>query len=331
MGAYDLFQQSYLSSKLTEISLRELLFLNSAPCDIWVFKDGEYKVHFNQGEDLFKPKIRELINDRVFLIYVAYDDLLRFQIAHQENLRKVTRALSVGDSVKNVKQQLSLLSINMSYLFRDPVNDRALELQYKSSENLSNFILDNDRHLPHIYKEFSNQSYHYTLSQPLLSSILLAGFLKFTRHFSDREIKMLFQSSYFKDIGMSLLPQETLNKKDLDDLEKRLVNDHTLHSISILEGRVPLNSSYLNIISNHHSFSQIMAIEEKRLKMVEGIETLLVVMLDVFVAMISKRPYREQITVYDALTKLRVMYSKEYPKEFKYFVMFIQKFFGRLK
>ena len=156
--------------------------------------------------------------------------------------------------------------------------------------------------------------------------------LQFSRHFSEREIKMLFMTSYFKDIGMSLLPTDTFDKESLDDVEKRLVKDHSIHSINILQGRVPLNPSYFNIISNHHSFSMINPHEDDEEKdLVEGIETLFVIMMDMFVAMISKRPYRGGLTVYDALKKLGSIYGKEYPREFKFFVQFIQRFFSKLR
>ena len=115
--------------------------------------------------------------------------------------------------------------------------------------------------------------------------------------------------------------------------EKKLVSDHSIHSINLLQGRVPLTPNYLNIIANHHSFSEIKDDTEhmEKEELVEGLETLFVVMMDMFVAMISKRPYREGLSVYAALQKLGLIYGKDYPKEFKYFVQFIQRFFGKLR
>ncbi len=329
MGAFNLFEQSFLNSKLIPLSIRELLHVHSAPCDLYKFENGDYVIFIPKGQDILRSDLKKLIEKGTFHFYIEYQEIKTFQTAHQDNLRKITRSLSVGDPLKNSQRQMSLLTINMGHLFKDPVNDTALDLQYQSAFNLVNFLLDNEKYIHFIFKDFSKQKHHYTLSQPLLSSLMLCSFLQFTHHFSDREIKMLFLTSYFKDIGMSLLPTDTFEKENLDESERKLVKDHSVHSINILQGRVPLNPSYFNIIGNHHSFSMINP--NGRQELVEGIETLFVVMMDMFVAMISKRPYRAGMTVYEALTKLSTVYGKDYPREFKVFVQFIQRFFSKLR
>ncbi len=329
MSAFKLFEQSYLPSQLTPIGLKELTFLKISPCDVWVFENGEFSVELKAKEDITKNTLRSLVARQIFLVFVANENLTLFQEQQQRNLRIVTRGLSIGDSLQNAKKQMSLLSVNMGYLYKDPVNDQALDLQFQSAKNLAHFCMDNHRALPQLFAAFANQRYHYTLAQPLLSSFLLAAFLKFSKHFSTKEIETLFLASYFKDIGMSLLPNETYDKTELSAKETRLVKNHTQHSIDLLQGRVPLNPNYLHIIGNHHTHSLIKSVEEDRHDMVEGIETLLVVMMDMLAAMISPRPYREGMSVYAALEKLKVLYATTHPKEFKYLIYFIQKFFGQ--
>lgn len=331
MGAFKLFEQSYLNSKLIPLSVRELVHITTAPCDIYKFENHDYELFIRKGGDIYRQDLKSLVEKCIFHFYIEYQELKNFQIAHQESLRNITRAMSVGDPIRNSQKQMSLLTINMGHLFKDPINDTALDLQYQSAFNLVNFLIDNDKRNHLIFKAYSKQKHHYTLSQPLLSSILLCSFLRFTKHFSEREVKMLFMTSYFKDIGMSLLPTDTFEKENLDETERKLVKDHSIHSINILQGRVPLNPSYFNIISNHHNFSLINPEEDDDKDLVEGIETLFVVMMDMFVAMISKRPYREGITVYEALKKLSLIYGKDYPREFKAFVQFIQRFFTRIR
>lgn len=331
MGAFKLLQQSYLNNKLLPLSVRELVHLTTAPCDLFIFEKEDYHVFIYKDGDIFKGDLKKLIEKGIYHVYIDYNETKSFQIAHQETLRRITRSMSVGDPVRNAQKQMAMLTINMGHLFKDPVNDTALDLQYQSTFNLSNFLLENEKRLHKVFKEFSKQKHHYTLSQPLLSSILLSSFLQFTKHFSDREIKMLFMTSYFKDIGMSLLPTDTFEKENLDETEKKLVKDHSIHSINILQGRTPLTPSYLNIIGNHHSFSQINTSEDHHGDVIEGIETLFVVMLDIFVAMISHRPYRKGLSVYEALAKIGEIYGKEYNREFKFFVQFIQRFFAKVR
>lgn len=343
MGAFKLFQQSALSGQLTPIGMREVIFLEQAPCDLWIYQNGLFEVFLNKAQEINREILRKLIEQGIYQLFIEDDQVDLLRKTQQKNLREASRGLSVGNSIKNVQRQMSLLSINMGHLYQNPINDEALSLQYQSARNLVNFLAAHKKHLPRFYQEFAQQKYHYTIGHPLLSSLLLASFLQYLYLFSEREIELLFLTNYFKDIGMTLIPLETFDKEVLDASEKDLISKHTQYSIDILQGHVPLNANYLNIIGNHHNHCLIkMGAGQRSNKiggtpnakgsgLVEGIETVFVVMMDMMTAMISSRPYRTHIDLFTALNTIKILFADDYQREFHHLVYFLQRFFSRTK
>ena len=58
-----------------------------------------------------------------------------------------------------------------------------------------------------------------------------------------------------------------------------------------------------------------------------GLESTLVAVADVIVAMTSQRPYRQGLTVYQSLELVRKMIADEYPQEFRALVVYLRQFF----
>ena len=77
---------------------------------------------------------------------------------------------------------------------------------------------------------------------------MLLSFLQSLNLFSHKEIENLFITSYFKDIGMSFIPREKFELAHLSDFDKELFASHAENSMLILEGRVPLSNTQLNLI-----------------------------------------------------------------------------------
>ena len=82
-----------------------------------------------------------------------------------------------------------------------------------------------------------------------------------------------------------------------------------------------MNDKIKNIASrNHHSEEQ---------EIVFGIESTLVSVFDIFVAMTSDRPYRKGMSHYKALEVIKKVMADEYPQEFKALVIFFKQFFKK--
>lgn len=329
MVKYNFLKQNQLGFQLTPISIRDFAFMQECPCEVYSFNEERFELILQRGDDLNRDIIKNLVLKGHWRLFISFHDKAIIKSIHQENLRKVTRSLSIGDPLQNAKKQIKLLTLNMEQLYNDPTDDEILSLQHQSIKNLAAFLLNNPKIHRQLYKELTKTNFHYAFTQPLLSSIMLLAFLKQTFHFSAKEMESLFVVSYFKDIGMSLVPNSVLNKNDLTEMEKRALHSHPAQSLKILEGRIPLTPEYLQIVENHHSHSMISPDEEDHIneETIVGVETTIIAAMDTIAAMTTPRPYRDPETLYQALDLVKNIISVQHPQEFKYLVNFFQQFF----
>ena len=333
MNALQLYQQSPFSCRPISVSMWEMLFLNQAPCDFWIDREGLFRPFLLKDQQVARDTLKHLIEKGVYQLYFKRGDEVVVKKALERRLHQAGRAISVENSLKNASQQMSLMAIHAGLLYRDPSDKSALNLQYSSAKNLVNFFFTSKDKLPWFYGAFAQKKYHYTIGHPLLTSLLLISFLDYLDHFSEREIELLFLTNYFKDIGQALIPQEVLGLENPSLLQKKLLAKHTHYSIDILKDRTPLPSHYLTIIGNHHQHSSIQD-EGGPLSdddFAEGTETALIEMIDMVTAMTSPRPYRPPIDIFTALNRVKVSFADNYQQEFRHLVHFVQKFFSRTK
>ncbi|MBH47814.1 MAG: hypothetical protein CME71_06550 [Halobacteriovorax sp.] len=328
-----LIERNHLAFQLTSISVRELLFVTDLPCDVYGIKDGVFELVLKRRSYINKEVIKGLIQAGRFELFINHGERQKLITYHQDNLRKLTRSLSVGDPLEKGKKVLNLLTINMEYLYKDPTNDETLNLQYQSAKNLSAFLAANvDLHEP-LYKSSIQMKHHFIFAQPLLSSLFLLGVLKMSHLFNAKDIESLFITSYFKDIGMSAIPTEKYDQMEISDEEKKLLSRHAMHSVNILQGRIQLGPQYLTIIENHHSFSLLakdldyFSPAGSKGEVVAGFETALVCVMDVIAAMISGRPFRPASNLFDSLELVKALIAEQYPQEFKLIVTYFKNFF----
>lgn len=332
-NVYNLLDQAQLPLNLTAISIRELFFMNVAPCDIYGPEDEVFKIIVPKGSYVNKRVIKSLLTEGHIHLFVKNESRKEMIVSLQNNLTQLTRSLSIGNSFEKAKSQMNLLSINMGHLYQDPINDETLQLQYLCSKSLAYFLMKNLDLLEPLYSDFIEQKHHYVLMQPLISSILVLGILKQSGHYNDQEIENLFITSYFKDIGMSIIPPEKYDQEELTEEEKKLLLKHTNYSVSILKGRLPLLPSHFNIIKNHHAFSMLNSEVNKMTPSmlnggdIIGFETVIISVMDIIAAMITPRPYRDSTKIFESLDLVRNLISDQYPAEFRLIVSFFKNFF----
>jgi HD-GYP domain-containing protein (c-di-GMP phosphodiesterase class II) len=322
-----------LELKLKPLFIAQLSIMDSLLHPAYAYKNGEFVQVLRADEGVtieFISRYAQTISSEIF---VHKDDYKEIQEKLKKDIAKITRTLSQGDPLKKGVKQGNLLSFQMENLYKNPFDDELLSGQFQSSKNFSNLLMQNKSMQKSIYHSLSKQSHHYTVLQPLLSSVLLLSFLQSTGMFSEKEIQNYFLTSYFKDIGMSFIPREKFELAHLNEFDKQMFSEHAQNSMKILEGRLPFNKTQLNIIENHHflNYKIQSLISGKQLpdqdKMLTGIESTLLSSIDILVAMISKRPYRDDISVFKALELLKKVISDEYPQEFKNLVIFLRHFF----
>lgn len=323
-----------LSLKLRPVLVGELYLAKKLNYPVYVYKNDSFVPVIQEGFTPTKDQINSLIRNEVREVYLSQQDEEEIKRGLENALIKVTRSLSVGDPLENGTKDIKLLSLNLGGLYKNPHNDELLMLQFQSSQNLSKFLLENKKYQPYFYQTLMKENFHFTLIQPMLSSLLLLSFLQSIHLFHDREVENLFLASYLKDIGISMIPGDKHDLKTLTTRDQELFAQHADFSFDLLEGRVPLSKNYLTIIRHHHFLNDKMKelIQRDRRKkneqgLIFGIESTLVSVFDILVAMTSERPYRHGISLYQSLELIKKMMADEYPQEFKALVVFLKQFY----
>jgi hypothetical protein len=327
-------EQHRLGLKLKSILVGELYLVRKLNYPVFVFKNGSFLPVIGEGSLPTREQITALIKNNHLEVYVYPQDSEEIKKNLEIALTKITRSLSVGDPLVNGTKDLKLLSLNLGGLYENPHNDELLMLQFQSTQNLSKFLIENRRLQPVFYQNLIRENFHFTLVQPMLSSMLLLSFLQSIHSFQDREVENLFLASYLKDIGISLIPGDKYDLKTLTTRDQEMFANHSDYSFELLDGRIPLPKNYLTIIKHHHFLNDKMKDLLVRGKMKRrdpvilfGIESMVVAVFDILVAMTSDRPYRKGMSLYQSLELIKKIMADDYPQEFKALVVFLKQFY----
>jgi hypothetical protein len=327
-------EQHRLGLKLKSILVGELYLARKLNYPVYVYKNGSFHPVIEEGTLPTREQINVLIRNNHLEVYVYPEDSKEIKQNLETALTKLTRSLSVGDPLVNGTKDLKLLSLNLGGLYQNPHNDELLMLQFQSSQNLSKFLLENRKLQPVLYQNLTRENFHFTLSQPMLSSMLLLSFLQSIHLFQDREIENLFLASYFKDIGISMIPNDKYDIKTLTTRDQQMFADHSDYSFDLLDGRIPLPKNYLTIIKHHHFLNQKMKdllVKDKKKRnepaILFGMESMVVAVFDILVAMTNDRPYRKSMSLYQSLELIKKIIADEYPQEFKALIVFLKQFY----
>jgi len=324
-----ILEQNALNYTLSPISFREVFFIPEAPCDIYGHQDGLFKIVIAKNSEISNAYLKDLLQRGMGNLFVIEEERHSLRLAQQENLRQVTRSLSIGNPLEKAKLQTNLLTLNFSYLYEDPTNDDLLGLQIQSAKNLSTFLYNKPQIHENLYREFLKQGHHYIFAQPFISTLFLLGVMKNSRLYVDKDIELFFLTSYLKDIGMSAIPVEKYNQEILDDHDKQLLASHPQLSVNILKGRSPLPPNHLRIIENHHIYSTLtnkFNLSDDPNNMY-GFETMMISVMDTVAAMTTDRPFRKAESLFKSLDLIRLLVGEQYPNEFKLIVHYFRNFF----
>ncbi len=325
--------QHRLCLKLRPILVGELYLARKLRNPVYIYKSGAFSPVINEGSVPTKDQITILIKNNYREVYAFAEDVRDIKKNLETALIKITRSLSIGDPVQNGTKDLKLISLNLGGLYQNPYDDELLMLQFQSTQNLGKFLLENKRYQPHFYQSLMRENFHFTLSQPMLSSMLLLAFMQSIHLFHEKEMENLFLASYLKDIGMAMIPDEKYDLKTLTTRDQQLFGSHADFSFDLLEGRIPLSKNYLTIIRHHHfmndKLKDLVAKAKRRRdqEIVFGVESTLVSVFDILVAMTNERPYRSGLTLFQALDLVKRLMADDYPQEFRALVVFLKQFY----
>jgi hypothetical protein len=334
MDAIKLLEQNLMSLNLNAITIREVIVLEVSITDIFKYQDEQFTLCIPANQPIKKDILKKLIFEGHKHLFVPAQDYEKYKDELRDTLSKVTRSLSVGDPIANGAKHISLMTLNLQNLYDNPADGEALNAQYQGSLNLGKFLIEHKDIQGRMYKDLKNQRHHFVMGQPMLSTLMMLGFLQHLRVFSQRDIEQLFITSYFKDIGMSNIPKEKFDKENLSEFEAKQFKDHANQSMNLIEGRLNLSSSYINIIKNHHYLNDKIGailsgkkIVRSSQEQIVGLETTIVAVMDILVAMTEGRPFQKKLSVFEGLDLIRKLMADQYPHEFKALVHFIRNFF----
>ncbi len=327
-------EQHRLALKLRPLLTGELYLVGKLRRAVYVWTDGLFQQVIGADQVPSKERIRQLVREQVREVFVHPEDIENVREQLEIALIKVTRALSIGDPRENGHRAMKLMALNLTGLYQNPHDDELLMRQFQSTQNMAKFLMENRKLQASFFQDIAQENFHFTILQPMLSSILLLGFLQTTHMFHEREIETLYLTSYMKDVGIGLIPEDKYDNKGLTLDDQKLFAHHAEFSHDILDGRVPLTKNQLTIIKHHHFLNdrlkRILNPSTSRGEeqgMAFGLESTLVAVADIIVAMTSTRPYRPGLTLYQSLELVRKMIADEYPQEFRALVVYLRQFF----
>ena len=332
-SAYSLILKDHLHFKLTPISVRELLFIQDAPCEILGIENGLFKPILHKNSFINKQIIKDLIEKGQIHLFVAHQDRRKMIEYIQNSMTQVTRTLSQGQPLEKGKTLLNLMTLHLGFLYRWPTDDDLLKTQHQVVKNCAYFLLSRPEIHEALYHSYIAQKHHYVYAQPIISSLFLLGFLKYSHLYSDKEIEDLFVTSYFKDIGMAIIPVEKYDLNRLNDRDRELMAMHPQHSVEMLRGRLLLSPNHLQIIENHHSFSLLKddfsteIIGPKNQQVLAGFETMIVTLMDIMAAMLAGRPFRKASNLFESLDMVKMLIGNQYQQEFRMVVSYFKLLF----
>ncbi len=323
--AYSLMQDSSLIFKLTSVSLREIIiFSDNFPCDVYQKINGVPHKIFTKNQSIDKSQLQKVIQENKSSLFIIKED--KKIIIENINKQLITkcRNLSQGNIENNIKNTMELLAIHMSYLYEKPNDNHIIKSHFQIVKNLANALVIRPHLISKMYNWYDKKQYYYIISQPIQSSLLVMGFLSEAKAIKESEIIVdTFITSYFKDIGMALLPQYLYKKKFLSEDELITISNHPEYSVNILSKNAPISKNQLDIILNHHNISS----SKNKLDTLIGMETFIISAMDILCATIHTRPYREEIPLFTSLGILSNLFSDKHPHEFKLIVNYCKDFF----
>lgn len=320
MTNHSIIEESRKTFYMRELNIQEITGMNCVPIDVYFFHQGHFEKLLHKNDELTKSQwvlLVKNLNKKFIKLFCEEESRHYLDDYYQQKLREFSRGLSIDISQEKIQKHTHLLMHNLQQLYHNPNDNDLLQILYQSIKGLAAFYYNNSSYIPYTYHICEKSNLHYKLKQPLLSSLILVGLLIYSKQFNLREIENMFVLSCLKDIGMSFWPKHLLDKKILNEQEIELIKHHPMESQKILLGRIPLSSNYFKILTNHHESSHQLL----------GIETHLVRLCDILVAMIHKRPYREEITLFSGLNIVKDNLPSQYNQEYKIFVLYLQNFF----
>jgi len=236
--------------------------------------------------------------------------------------------------VKKEKRQKNIFKISVDFykrLYEEARHGRPIqysEVNLVVSELVQEFYKHDDviRVLQRVEAVDEYEYVHGT--SVCILSVLLGKWLELDH----QRIYKLAIAAYVSDIGKSKVSQNILRKtEELNEFESVQAKRHVDYSKNILEFSGGFDETVIRAVSAHHERMNGVGYPDHKSRDSIGLEARIIAVADTFHALMSKRPYREAYTIFEATEILwQLAYKELDPKVSERLIKFITaNFVGR--
>ncbi|QLJ10158.1 HD-GYP domain-containing protein [Pseudoalteromonas sp. JSTW] len=206
--------------------------------------------------------------------------------------------VSEDKSVGALNKGLSILKVALEDCGQsDVLNNKAIT---QAVTNIVLFVLNDASRLDLIYEKISEDSQSFRESVRLLVLITL-----FSKEIKLRKDKLIpfAKSAFLKDIGMSLIPPDYKQSKQLSAKAIDSVHEHIVLGCRELQSR-GIEDNVIKIIKCHHENCDGSGYPHGLIKPEIPLEARIIRIIDTYVALTSQRHYREKFSRVEAIEKV---------------------------
>jgi len=170
---------------------------------------------------------------------------------------------------------------------------------------ITNAVLNNPDYIYDLQTvgSYDNRTFDHSINVAILSTMIGVAM-----GFDNEKLRKIAQAGLLHDIGKTLLPLSLINKEGpLTDEEYELVKKHTEYGLLILRNNVTIPSTVRNAVFSHHENEDGTGYPRQIKSDKIHIFAKIIHVADVYDAMISKRSYKDAMSVSDVL---EYMHSK---------------------
>jgi HD-GYP domain-containing protein (c-di-GMP phosphodiesterase class II) len=183
---------------------------------------------------------------------------------------------------------------------REPVDPRSID---NVINELYMIVKHDANHMVQLILNIDNSSDDLVLSS--INCAIISMVTGFGLKLSGHKIIQLATGALLHDVGMLRIPAQILGKQNkLSARETELVKTHTLHSYNIIFKELHYAQEIAQTGLYHHEHWDGKGYPKKLQGHKIPVYAMIVAVVDSFVAMINKRPYRKHILGYDAVKNI---------------------------
>lgn len=315
---------SYIKVKLNHIALKALEVGHKYLYPIF-YKDKAniYKklIDIDQKyENNIKEKIKNLqIKD----LFILTKDSNLYEKDTQEYLTKLL--LQQNISVKLKSEIVHEMTIDTMYqLFNNQISKSKINRSKDLINDSINLLLSDNTAVDAMLGVTSYDYYTYTHCVNVsIYAIAFGHYLKLNK----QQLLSLGMGALLHDIGKLKIPNEIVNKNGkLTDEEFKIMEQHPIFGVKVLEELGETNKDVLQIIEQHHEKIDGSGYPNNLEKEMIYPLSQIVTIADIFDALTTKRSYKEALTSYRALIIMQKEMKNEINQNLlKEFISFMDK------